>query len=341
MKAQAATARLDDNVVIIKAPGDETDAAELLNQHFDPPAILIPDVLVEGSTIVAAKPKIGKTWAALNICLATANGATFFQHRLPQGESLMIALEDNPRRLQSRLRKMVPVLGAPKRGAMHIRHEWKRGIEGARFLDAYLDANPLIKVVAIDTWRKVAPTRSRGADIVAEDYSTIVAYNEVADLRHVAVIIVMHLKKGEDDADWIDGISGTHGFTAAAGTIMSLRRARGEDTATLSITGRDLERDSELGLRFDRAHGVWELVGTAAEILSSEERREVINVLRLNKGVPMLRKEIDAAVEKIHNRKRSRAALDKLINGMVDAGLIVASAGAGYTLPGDYARRRG
>jgi len=325
----------DDNVVVMTAPGEEIDAADLLATQFAPMEVIVPNVIVEGTTLIAAKPKIGKTWLVLNTCLAGANGAPFFRHRLPQCETLMVALEDNRRRLQSRLAKMVPTLGTPAAGAMHIRHEWKRGIDGARFLDRYLDANPRVKITAIDTWRKIAPPRSRGADVVAEDYATIAAYNDVADRRHIALLIVMHLKKGDDEADWIDGISGTHGFTAAAATIISLRRARGEDTATLSVTGRDLEHDSELGLHFNRAHGVWELVGSAAEVQASEERREVMHALRVNGGA-MTQKQIAQAVERTHGRRRSASALSQLITGMSRDGLLIGAIGGGYTLPLDY-----
>jgi hypothetical protein len=331
----------DENVVVLKAPGTEIDAADLLDMAFPDVNVIVPDVLVEGVSIIAAKPKIGKTWLVLNLCTAAANGAVFFGHRLQRCETLMVALEDNQRRLQSRLRKMVRVLGRPPKGAMHIRYEWKAGIEGAAFLDAYLTANPRVQIVAIDTWRKIAPQRRRGQDIVSEDYATIKAYNDVAGRHRVAVVVVMHQKKGDQDDDWIDGISGSHGFTAACDTIMNLRRARGEDDATLSVTGRDLEHDNDLGLHFDRANGVWEMVGTAAQVQAGEERREVLHVLRVNAGQPMTRKEIDQAVERTHNRKRSRTALDKLINGMLDAGLIVAAGVGGYTLPADYASVRG
>ncbi|HEX8009395.1 MAG TPA: hypothetical protein VF814_00390, partial [Casimicrobiaceae bacterium] len=93
--------------------------------------------------------------------------------------------------------------------------------------------------------------------------------------------------------------------------------------------------EAELGLRFDREHGLWLLLGSAAEVQSSEERREVLHALRVS-GTAMTQKDIARAVERTHGRKRSASALSQLINGMIGAGLIVAAVGGGYTLAPDH-----
>jgi hypothetical protein len=50
----------------------------------------------------------------------------------------------------------------------------------------------------------------------------------------------------------------------------------------------------------------------------------------------MTRKEIGEAVERLHGRKRSPQATDKLVSGMLDAGLIAAVACGGFALPAEY-----
>ncbi|HEX8010996.1 MAG TPA: AAA family ATPase, partial [Casimicrobiaceae bacterium] len=267
----------------------EVDAADLLVTEFQPMRSIVRDTIVEGLNILASRPKIGKTWLSLALALAHGNGAEFLRQRLQPGQSLLVALEDGNRRLQERLRKLGTVLGTPARGSLHIRHAWPRGPEGAAKLDTYLERNPAVRLAIFDTYRGLAPKRARGGDLVAEDYETTSAYQKVADRRRAAVVIVMHLRKGGDELDWIDQISGTHGLTAAADALLVLKRARGEDTATLSITGRDIEREAELGLRFDREHGLWLLLGSAAEVQSSEERREVLHALRVS-GTAMTQK---------------------------------------------------
>ncbi|HEX8010806.1 MAG TPA: AAA family ATPase, partial [Casimicrobiaceae bacterium] len=267
----------------------EIDASELLATTFQPMRAIVPDLIVEGVNIAASKPKLGKTWLMLALALAGATGAEFMRRRIERVQCLFVALEDNDRRLQSRLRKLGAVLGTPSPGALRIRHEWPRGPEGATKLDDYLHQNAAVRLVIFDTYRGLAPKRARGGDLVAEDYATIRAYEQVADRRHVALVIVMHVRKSIDEADWIDAISGTHGLTAAADALLVLKRARGENTATLSVTGRDIEHEAELGLRFDREHGLWLLLGSAAEVQSSEERREVLHALRVS-GTAMTQK---------------------------------------------------
>jgi len=322
LDALAATATQDE----------ELDASDLLNMEFKPMTAVIPNIIVNGVTINAAKPKIGKTWFGAALTLANATEGELLRHSLTPGASLLIALEDNDRRLNLRLRKLARVLGSPKPGTLRIRHEWPRGPEGAAKLDDYLTANPSVNVVVIDTYRGIAPKRGRGSDLVSEDYATIAAYKAVTDRHGIALVIVMHLRKGGDEGDWIDSISGTHGLTAAADALLVLKRARGEDLATLSITGRDIEHDNELGLRFDREHALWCLGGSAAEIQASEERREVLTALRIN-AAPMTQREIATTVERTNGRRRSAAALSQLVAGMVRDGLIVPAAGSGYTLP--------
>jgi AAA domain len=55
--------------------------------------------IVEGATILAGKPKIGKSWFALDCGLAVADGGMFLGTYCKKGDVLFIALEDNERRL--------------------------------------------------------------------------------------------------------------------------------------------------------------------------------------------------------------------------------------------------
>jgi RecA-family ATPase len=61
----------------------------------------VPDLIQEGLTIIAGKPKIGKSWLALDICIAISAGRYCLGERKPvEGDVLYAAMEDNPRRLQ-------------------------------------------------------------------------------------------------------------------------------------------------------------------------------------------------------------------------------------------------
>jgi hypothetical protein len=82
-------------------------ASTLMNMHFNPVNYIVPDVLVEGLTIFAGKPKIGKSWLLLHAANAIAEGGTTLGGlKCAEGDVLYCALEDNPRRLQSRMKAL-------------------------------------------------------------------------------------------------------------------------------------------------------------------------------------------------------------------------------------------
>src|SRR5262249_52909992 len=79
-------------------------AAELQTKQFAPVRIVVPGLIPEGVTIVAGKPKIGKSFLALDVCIAVAGDRFVLGEIKPvQGDALYLALEDNERRLKKRI----------------------------------------------------------------------------------------------------------------------------------------------------------------------------------------------------------------------------------------------
>ena len=75
---------------------------ELLARELPPVRWAIPDILPEGLTLLAGKPKLGKSWFALSVALAiAAGGFALGKQPVTQGEVLYLALEDNERRVRS------------------------------------------------------------------------------------------------------------------------------------------------------------------------------------------------------------------------------------------------
>src|SRR5262249_25545453 len=64
--------------------------------------------LTEGLTILAGRPKVGKSWMALDIALGLAGGYYILGAiKLEPADVLYAALEDNPRRLRSRIDRIL------------------------------------------------------------------------------------------------------------------------------------------------------------------------------------------------------------------------------------------
>src|SRR5262249_18821528 len=83
-------------------------AAKLRTLEFPPAWYIVPGFIPEGLCILAGKPKIGKSWMALDLCLGVAGGHRVLGSVEPiVGDVLYLALEDTPRRLQRRINKLL------------------------------------------------------------------------------------------------------------------------------------------------------------------------------------------------------------------------------------------
>jgi hypothetical protein len=106
-------------------------AADLQRRTFPPIAFVIPEIIPEGLTILAGRPKVGKSWLALDIGIAIAAGRYCLGERKPtQGAVLYGALEDNPRRLQWRIDKLLSPFSTEWPAGLTLANSWRRLDQG-------------------------------------------------------------------------------------------------------------------------------------------------------------------------------------------------------------------
>lgn len=90
-----------------KVPSLEiVSATKLLKMEIPPPSYAVDKLLPQGIFTLAGSGKIGKSWLALDICLGVATGDKLWEYSTSAGETLYLALEDNYRRLQTRLEEI-------------------------------------------------------------------------------------------------------------------------------------------------------------------------------------------------------------------------------------------
>lgn len=250
-------------------------AAELLSREFAPIRWLIPGLLPEGLMLLAARPKVGKSWLALDVAIACATGGEIFGRRVERGDVLYLALEDNDRRMHSRLSK----LGATGAGLGDLQYatDWPRGIEGAAAIHDWIKAHPRARLVVIDVFTKLRAAAEGRETAYSVDYSDVSMLKPPTD-RSVSILLVHHTRKQESD-DPLDSVSGTLGIGGAADGAWILKRARGSDEAELHLIGRDLEDEGAFAVRFDRESCRWQWVGEAWKVRISTERREILDAL--------------------------------------------------------------
>src|SRR5262249_23042571 len=94
----------------VDRPSVTFTAKELRDMRFKAIKYVVPGVIVEGLTLLASKPKKGKSWLMMHAAIAVATGGTTLGGiECEEGDVLYCALEDNPRRLQSRATKLLGI----------------------------------------------------------------------------------------------------------------------------------------------------------------------------------------------------------------------------------------
>jgi hypothetical protein len=301
-------------------------AEELMARVFPEPKWAIPGLLPEGVNILAGKPKLGKSWAALNIAVGVASGGMVLGAiPVEAGSVLYLALEDGQRRLQDRLRKTLSGGAVPQKLTLAV--TWKRfGVGGKRVLKEWLTKHPDCRLVVIDTLKMIRPPEQRNASIYNTDYDAVSPLAEIARQFNVSILVVHHTRKQESD-DPLDLVSGSLGLTGAADGVLVLKRGRGQADAVLHATGRDFE-DKEIALRWDAQVTSWRMLGDAAEFQRSNERQDVIELFRLQRK-SLAPKEVSDLLG------RTPSATKKLLWTMAKDGDLHADGNGRYSLPNE------
>jgi hypothetical protein len=261
-----------------KPPPPMPNSAEELNRMtFDPIKYVVPGYIVEGLTLFAGKPKLGKSWLLLHAAIAVArSGFTLGDVHCQEGDVLYCALEDNLRRLRSRLEKLMQTqVGWPKR--LNFFCEMPRLAEGG--LDQireWLEQAECPRLVVIDTLAMVRMPNRKDQSTYDADYSAVKDLRALAHQYNVAIVLVHHLRKAEGD-DVFDTISGTLGLTGCPDTIMVIRRDSTSGT-TLHARGRDLP-DIEKAVKFDLETCVWTVLGNAGTVRQSDQRATIVEAM--------------------------------------------------------------
>lgn len=303
---------------------------ELAAMQFAPLEFLVNEIIPQGAVcLLAGKPKLGKSWLALGLSLAVAQGGIAMmepKYKARKGEFLYLALEDTPRRIRDRQQKVQGGASLPAGG--YFAHEWEpimRG--GGRGLDQWLEAHPEARLVVIDTLQKVrTQSTAKSANLYADDYADIAPISALAMKHGVTFLLVHHLRKSAAE-DPLDAVSGSSGLTGAVDAVLVLDRGRGENEATLKIIGRDLVQDHELALLWDAEYCSWGVLGTAKDRRMEQWRDLLLEYMR-EEPRPASVKVLAALLGEKETRAR------EVLRDFVRSGFLSRTTGGRYALCG-------
>jgi hypothetical protein len=246
-------------------------AGELLTTTFPEPRWVVSDLLPEGLTMLAGRPKRGKSWLSLQLAIAVTSGGSFLDKHLDKGTALVFALEDSPRRVKERL----GALRCPG-GGLHVEFEIPPLMKGGLdyIIKCIEEIDPAL--VVLDTLARTLKG-STDQNAVGEMSDVLGPLQRLALDRRFSFMVIDHLGKTSTN-DITSDILGSTAKGAVGDTLWGIYRKPGETKATLQIVGRDVE-GAELVVQFQPLPLGWQLLGSASEIERSEAERDYLAAL--------------------------------------------------------------
>jgi hypothetical protein len=262
-------------------PKKRATGKEIQTMKFNPVKFLVPGLIPsEGVTLIAAKPKVGKSWMVLDLAIAaTTDRFTLGDLKPTQGDVLYLALEDGFRRIQLRMSKLLPTFAEKWPETLTVALEWRRVDDGG--LDDIREWASQVKAagrkpafVAIDVLKMIRPSPKKTQTLYDCDYEAIAGLRNLSIELGIPIIVVHHLRKASAD-DLIDMVSSTTGLTGAVDAIIIINR---ETAGTVfDVRGRDIESET-FAVEFRKDTCRWTILGSAETVHRSGERARILEI---------------------------------------------------------------
>ena len=154
-------------------------AEEIMNTDLPPQRHLVQGILSEGCNLIAGKPKMGKSWLALQIAIAVSLGTPLFNKvKVRKKGVLYLALEDNYRRIKKRLTRTLQESDGPAN--LHFITECPRISYGGLYhVKDFLLSHPDTGLVIIDTLARFRDAPRSNKNTYLEDYEAITGLGSV------------------------------------------------------------------------------------------------------------------------------------------------------------------
>jgi hypothetical protein len=286
-------------------------AKEIMSMNLPPQRHLVKGILAVGCNLLAGKPKIGKSWLALQLAVCVSLGKPLFDSITVQKTGVLyFALEDNVRRIKKRLERKLGESELPEN--LYFETESPRAsVGGLAKIENFIREYPDVKLIIVDTLARFRDVSGSNKNSYLEDYSAITGLKKIADKYEITILIIHHLRKFDNTEDPLDNISGTTGITGATDANIVLQRDRKSNVAIMYVEGRDVERQ-EIDLKFDTNTVSWCLTSPVEKL--TPERREIVELLQKasKENKTMSPKEISNALGK--NGESIRQLLMKMVS---------------------------
>ena len=258
---------------------------DLLHEKILAPEWVSPDFLPIGLTVLGGKPKAGKSWFALSLCLGVSKGRPVFgQFPCKPVKVLYLCLEDPLSRVQYRAKKLLQQEDISRNFLFST--QWTRFAspreknpheDGLAKLKETIINQRDLKLIVIDTWQKIRPTKYGKQNDYESDYQHLQQIQEMAMHYHIGIVIVHHARKDSLSEEKQDVLLGSTAIAGVCDLIWILERKAPATEGVLTPRGRDIENEEPIS--FTLNDGQWEYAGIEKEIVRNKNEAKIIEIL--------------------------------------------------------------
>lgn len=246
--------------------------------------------LVEGTCLLSAKSKLGKSWLCLQLCDAVSKGADFLGYKTMKCGVLYLDLETKQNLKQKRLKKLISMVGELDDGFCIQDDACLLGQGLEEQIEYYMDQDSSIGIIVIDVFQKVRQQKNVKGDEYENTYKDIGVLNKIADKYHISIILVCHDRKTVDVNDPFSNILGSTALQGATDQMIVMYKERfNDETVKIAVKGRTIDGMPEMKARME--NGIWtresaqdiarkEAEKRNEEYMSSNVRKGVIEILK-------------------------------------------------------------
>lgn len=256
-----ATEILTGKISIISVP-------EIMKTEYKPLRWAVEKIIPEGLTVLAGRPKFGKSWLMLGLGYAVATGTKAWNFgKTTKGSVYYLALEDSPRRIKERIKAMDGYFDTYPEN-FFIFTEFPRIGQGfAERIKTLIDKDPCVGLIIIDTLQKIRPTSGGGnRNLYQAEYEDFESLQRLAISSGVPIVAIHHTRKQStkgEPANPIDEISGSTGIQGVSDTLIACRRESYK--GSMYVTGREVS-ETEYPMEFNNLNMTWSVSAPQEEI---------------------------------------------------------------------------
>ena len=231
-------------------------ASALLEKDIPEPEVFVGvgsdlPLLVEGTCILSAKPKLGKSWLALKLCLAVAAGEDFLGYKVRKCSTLYLDLETSEAIQKKRVTNMLG--GEPCPDNFYLESDTNTIENGfVEQIESYLKDDPDIGIVVIDVFQLIrSGSKSFKETEYEHAYRDITPLNELAQKHHISIVLVCHDRKAVDPDDPFSNILGSTGLQGAASQMMVMFKKNKDDPIHISVKGKTIDGLIDMNVKLE------------------------------------------------------------------------------------------